>query len=247
MRNERVPTRVKLPPIGGGGLGAYLLPAPVRRGASKTKEPISPPAVPPSSAAEVEAGLALPTQARFPLPERWRGMFSQSPTFCASWQQAASVAFSEHRLLIRARRLIEILAQTRTTRFRMERHGLKAFCRLGCRTTLYRLSEVLAIYVVAANKPLGLMPAQLIPDLEQIVVDGLRETYGPEVQAKDLTDIMGGSKSRDFAISAKALVPSIEKHRCVLFPLQILERAVEVMAAQNALAGVHKQDNGRTR
>jgi len=230
----------------GGGLGAFLLPVGGRGAVSRLKEGVSPAHVSVTRVAEVEAGTALPAHSRFPLPESLRGMFENSQTFVSTWQQAAAIAFAEHRLLLRAQRLIELAAQLRTTRFRLEQHGLRSLCQLGCRTTLYRLGEVLATYVFSANKTEGLSPDQLIPGLEQLAIEGLRQKYGPEIHAKDLTAILGGARSRDFAIAAEALVPSIRKHRCVLFPLAGIERAVRVMAAQANLARSQSAHMGRS-
>jgi hypothetical protein len=174
-------------------------------------------------------------------------MFSQSPTFCAAWQLAAGIAFAEHRLLIRAQRLVEILKQLRTTRYRMGKHGLKVFCRLGCRTTLYRLGDILAIFIAASHKTPGSEPEQFLAAVEQVIFDGLLKKFGAEVHAKDLPAILGGTKSRDHALLKGALVPSIRRHRCVLFPLHALHLAVSSLAPQvgvsvpsHASAGRHK-------
>lgn len=224
-----------------------MLPDEGQRVPQKKQEVSLPVAVPPAGVVEVEAETALPSYSHLPLPEYLRRMFSHSPTFCTVWRQAASVAFSERRLLIRARRLIQLLAQLRTTRYRMEQHGLKVFCRLGCRTTLFRLAEVLAIFVVAANKIGGLTPEQMVPYLEQIVFDGLHEKYGPEIHSKDLSDILGGANARDFATMSGALVPSIQKHRCVLFPIHDLELAVHALVPPVAVTMLSRTQMGRCR
>src|ERR1700690_3273686 len=141
MLPRRAPFQSRPLPSQGGSLGAFLLPGPTRSRKKKKKQTRV--AAPPVVMAEAEARAALPSHSRLPLPEHWRGMSENSSTFRTAWQQAASFAFNEHRLLIRAHRLVQLLAELRTTRYRMAQHGLKEFCQLGSRTTLYRLGEVL--------------------------------------------------------------------------------------------------------
>ena len=179
-----------------------------------------------------EAEAALPFHSQPPLPEKLRGMFSHSPSLLTAWQQACAVAHRERRLLIRKRRLAELLTGLRTTRYRLEQHGLKVFRQLGKRTTLYRLADVLAIFVVTAGGGDGWTPGQIVGDLERLIFDGLRETFGPEVHWKDLAQILGGAQPRDCVLASQALTPSISKHRCVLFSLRGLEKAVASLAPQ---------------
>jgi len=247
MRRKLASQRIRPQPSKGGGLGAFLLPEVGRRVTKKQRRVSLLVAVPPVWAVEVEAEPALPSYSHFPLPEYLRRMFSHSPIFFTVWQQAAGVAFFEGRLLIRAQRLHQLLGQLRTTRYRMEQHGLQAFCRLGCRTTLYRLGEVLAVFILAAHKTDELTLKQMVPDLEQIIFDGLLEKFGPEVHAKDISNILGGAKSREHATSLGELVPSVRKHRCVLFPLQALEQAVQSLVSPVTATLPKPQQSGRTR
>jgi len=245
MRYEPAPKRPTPPPSTGGGVGAFLLPAPTRRGSTKKKGPSSPVDVAPVRVVEAEAEAALPFHSQPLLPEKLGGMFSHSPSLLTAWQQACTVAHREHRVLIRKRRLGEVLAGLRTTRYRLELRGLQVFCRLGSRTTLYRLADVLAIFVVTAGGGDGWTPAQIAGDLERLIFDGLRETFGPEVHWKDLAQILGGAQPRDVVIASRALTPSIRKHRCVLFSLRGLEIAVASLALQKAKTP--QLSTGRTR
>jgi len=235
MRYEPAPKRLTPPPTTGGGVGAFLLPATTHRGRAKKKQLSLPVAVAPARVVEAEAESALPLHFQPLLPEKLRGMFPYSSSLLIAWQQAYAVAHRERRLLIRKRRLAELLAGLRTTRYRLEQHGLQVFRQLGTRTTLYRLADVLAIFVVtAAGGADGLTSGQIVADLERIIYDGLRETFGPEVHRKDLAQILGGAQPRDSVLASQALTPSISKHRCVLFSLRGLEKAVASLAPQKA-------------
>lgn len=173
-------------------------------------------------------------------------MFLHSPSLLTAWQQAYALAQSERRLLIRKRRLAELLTGLRTTRYRLEQHGLQVFRRLGSRTTLYRLADVLAIFVVTAvGGGDGLTSGQILGDLERVIYNGIRETFGPEVHWKDLAQILGGAQPRNVVLASRALTPSIRKHRCVLFSLRGLEIAVASLAPLQAQT--HSATTGRTR
>src|ERR1700733_11601816 len=104
MRKKPASQRVRPLPTKGSGLGAFLLPEVGHRASLKKQQVSLPVTVPSAGVVEVEAEPALPSYSHLPLPEYLRRMFSHSPTFCTVWRQAAGVAFSEHRLLIRARR-----------------------------------------------------------------------------------------------------------------------------------------------